>query len=369
VFRKRLQTRQAESVNPLSPSEPPVVAQSPDRATTGTGSPGWKRSLNAAGSYLSVLAAAGTATWLILAAAQHRWPFAAPGPPSREFRPERYTVFSTPLTVFPIVPADEVKDALDPAELVLGVTIGGESRAYPLNALNAAPRRKAVNDTLGGQAIVATWCDACHSGIVYERVVEGRTLTLAASGQLWMDSMVLYDRETRTFWSQLGGEAKDGPLKGTQLHKVPSIVTDWESWRRLYPKSTVLLLPFAHREFRRDFYRHPENYVLGIADGGHAKAWGLDVLRQSAVLNEEWNGRPVLVVFDPASATAALYERLLAEEVLTFRLAGDKVVDEQSGSSWNCVTGEAESGPLRSRCLRRLPAVLATRTAWNAFHP
>jgi hypothetical protein len=328
-----------------------------------------KRFLKAAGFSLVVLAIAGTATWLILAYTEDRWPFEAPPPVLAEFRPQRYILPEEPFTEFPIVSVEAVKDALEPAELVLGVTIGDESRAYPLNVLSEEPRRKVVNDTLGGQAIVATWCDACHSGIVYARTVEDRTLSFAVSGQLWKDSMVLYDEQTMTLWSQLGGEGKQGPLKGKRLRTIASVVTDWASWRRLYPRSTVLLLPSVHREYRRDSYAHPENYVLGIGEGRLAQAWGLDALRQQPVLNEQWDGKPVLVVFDAASATAALYERQYEMEVLTFRFAGDKLEDEQGGSTWNVVTGEAESGPLRGRRLRRLPAVLATRTAWDAFHP
>jgi hypothetical protein len=323
----------------------------------------------AAGFALVLLAIAGTATWLILAFSEKRWPFEPPPRPVAEFQPERHLLPEEPFTEFPLVSVAQAKDALEPAELVLGVSLGNESRAYPLNVLNEEPRRKVVNDMLAGQAIVATWCDACHSGIVYARTVEDRTLTFAVSGQLWKDSMVLYDRETRTLWSQFSGEAKQGLLKGGRLQPLPSVVTDWASWRRLHPQSTVLLLPSAHRAFRRDFYQRPENYVLGIGDGLLAKAWGLDVMRQMSVLNDQWDGRPVLVVFDATSATAALYERQLPREVLTFRSAGDKVVDEQGGSTWNPVTGEAESGPLRGHRLRRLPAMLATRSAWDAFHP
>jgi hypothetical protein len=341
-----------------------------------------RRVLKAVGFSLALLAIAGAGTWLILAASEGRWPWAAPPtPPPPEFQPDRYQLPEEPFADVHTVPVAQVKEAIEPGELVLGVTVGDESRAYPLNALNEMLRHKVVNDTLGGVAIVATWCDACHSGIVYDRTVEGRPLTLGVSGQLWKDSMVLYDQQTRTLWSQLGGEAKQGPLKGTRLRRIPSVVTDWESWCRQYPRSTVLLLPRApggsHREFRRDFYQHPENFVLGLADGDRARAWGLDVLRERTVLNDEWDGRPVLVVFDPASSMATVYERRLpsstegrqAGGVLTFRLAGEKLADKESGSTWNRVTGEAESGPLRGQRLSRLPAVLATRKAWEAFHP
>ena len=329
-----------------------------------------QRLLKALGFSVVVLAIAAAGTWLILAASEDRWPWSAQTlPPADEFQPDRFLMPQEAFEQFPIVPVAEVKNALDPAELVLGVTIGDESRVYPLNVLNEVPQRKVVNDTLGGQAIAATWCDACHSGIVYAREVEGRTLTLAVAGQLWKDSMVLYDQETGTHWAQLSGEAKRGPLKGKRLRQIPSVVTDWESWRRLIPKASVLLLPPGRREFRRDFYHRPENFVLGIADGDAAKSWGLQMLRQSPVCNDQWDDRPVLVAFDAASSTAALYERTLPAGVLTFRSVGDKIVDEQGGSTWNPVTGEAESGPLCGRRLRRLPAVLATRKAWEAFHP
>jgi hypothetical protein len=328
-----------------------------------------KRVLKAVGFALALLGIAGAGTWLILAAGEGRWPFAAATPPPPEFQPERYILPEEPFTAGPLVSVPEVKDALEPGQLVLGVTVGDESRAYPLDVLTELPRRKAVNDTLGGQAILATWCDASHTGAVFRRTVEDRTLTLAVSGQLWRDNMVLYDEQTRTLWSQLAGEAKKGPLTGTRLRQVPSVVTDWESWRRLYPRSTVLSPRSGHREFRRDFYQHPEAYVLGIADGQDARAWGLDVLRRNPVVNDEWAGRPVLVVFDPASSTVALYERRLPAGVLTFKSAGGEVVDEESGSTWDRVTGEARSGPHRGSRLDRLPAVLATRMTWESFHP
>ena len=75
----------------------------------------------------------------------------------RDFRPR--TVINRPfpaITKFPILPADKVGDKINDAELVLGVTVGKESRAYPINMLTG-PRREILNDTLGGKAIAATW--------------------------------------------------------------------------------------------------------------------------------------------------------------------------------------------------------------------
>lgn len=72
------------------------------------------------------------------------------------FRPVRVLVRQRVITDFQVSPVDEVRDMLNPSELVLGVTVGEQSRAYPINMLTG-PRREILNDTLGGQAIAATW--------------------------------------------------------------------------------------------------------------------------------------------------------------------------------------------------------------------
>lgn len=75
----------------------------------------------------------------------------------RDFRPHTVIKRTFPaITKFPILSADKVGDKINDAELVLGVTVGKESRAYPINMLTG-PRREILNDTLGGKTIAATW--------------------------------------------------------------------------------------------------------------------------------------------------------------------------------------------------------------------
>src|SRR5262249_38918629 len=150
-----------------------------------------------------------------------------------------------------------------------------------------------------------------HIGIVYARELDGRILTLAVKGELWQDSMVFYDNETWSRWSQMTGEAKTGTLRGKRLQPLPSVLTDWESWRRQHPDGKVTVLPHAVREFQRGFYRTFENFVLGIAAGDAAKAWGFEALNRAPVVNDEWQGQPVVVLFDRERVTARLYQRTL----------------------------------------------------------
>ncbi len=292
-----------------------------------------------------------------------------PPPEEPEYKPTRCLPPQQPVTEFPVKRVAEVRDALNPEERVLGLAVGDDARAYPLCMLVEEPRRKVLNDTLGGEAVAVTWCDACHSAVAYSRNVDGRTLTFAIAGLLWNDSMVLNDQETGSGWSQLLGRAMTGPLKGKELRPLPALVTDWRTWCRLHPDSTVAWLPFTSAEYRQELERVPGQFVLGIAAGGEARSWGLDQLLKAGAVNDTWAGRPVLAVLDRPSLTVRLFDRTLAPRALTFRLDGDLLTDAETGSTWEAITGRAVAGPLAGQHLTPLPATLASRGAWQKFHP
>src|SRR5260370_29645497 len=125
--------------------------------------------------------------------------------PAYDFDAPRYLLPLPPTTEFPTKSVRAAWDALTPDELVLGVSIDGAARAYPLNVLNLSPAYKVLNDVLGGRPIAATFCDNCHNGIVYLREVDGRTLTLGLDGRLWKESMVLFDQEPHSRWCHRSG--------------------------------------------------------------------------------------------------------------------------------------------------------------------
>jgi hypothetical protein len=206
---------------------------------------------------------------------------------------------------------------------------------------------------------------------VYARDLEGRTLTLRVGGRLWKYSLVMVDQETSSTWSHHLGEALDGPLEGKRLERLPSVLTDWESWRRLYPEGTVALFERRAGDIRRDYYDRwrLEGFVLGIADGAAARAWEFVRLDREGAVNDAWSGRPVLAVFDRPSRTPRLYERTVSGRVLTFTLGDGGLTDRETGSRWEPLTGEAVAGPLAGHQLGPLPAIVSTRYAWQEFHP
>lgn len=199
--------------------------------------------------------------------------------------------------------------------------------------------------------------------------MDEKTLTFGVSGMLWNRSLVMYDRETNSLWSHILGEAMQGPLKGTELKQVPAVMTDWQSWSKQHPDSTVAALSRTSREYRREFYRQPEQFVLGVVEQGQSKAWGFEQFRQDPVLNDVVGDRPVVIAYDDVSVTARMFDRRVRDRVLTFRLQDGNLVDGETGSTWQPLTGQALAGSSAGEHLQALPAIVSFRKVWYQFHP
>jgi hypothetical protein len=186
---------------------------------------------------------------------------------------------------------------------------------------------------------------------------------------LWNRSLVMIDRETESLWSQLLGTAQRGPLKGTELEILPAIMTDWKTWRELHPDTTAVILSRTSKNYRRQFYRNPARFVVGIAASGHARAWPLDQLLKTPVVNDSLDGTPLVVAFDGASRTAFLYNRRLEGHELHLKERGKTMVDRESNSTWDPRTGRATAGPNKGQQLKPIPGIMSFRRAWKIFHP
>ncbi|MDA1190441.1 MAG: DUF3179 domain-containing protein, partial [Candidatus Poribacteria bacterium] len=150
-------------------------------------------------------------------------------------------------------------DYLDDDDVVLGVSLNGETRAYPLKILNW---HEIVNDELGGKRIAVTYCPLCGTGIVLDANVQGRSLEFGVSGLLHNSDLLMYDRDTETpsLWQQALGRAVVGPRTGVRLDILPVAHTRWDKWKSAHPDSTVLS---ANTGYGRNYARDPYD---GYAD-------------------------------------------------------------------------------------------------------
>ena len=104
-------------------------------------------------------------------------------------------------------------DDLAPQEPVVGLTIDGDARAYPLRILTW---HEIVNDVVGGTPVAVTYCPLCNSAPVFERTVDGRVLEFGTTGKLKDSNLIMYDRQTETWWQQFTGEAIVGEMTGAE---------------------------------------------------------------------------------------------------------------------------------------------------------
>jgi hypothetical protein len=303
-------------------------------------------------------------------------------------------------------PASIAAAGIDPDERVIGLVINGEARAYPIPILSA---HEIVNDLVGGEPVAITWCPLCYTALVFSRRVGGQLepLTFGVSGKLLENTLVLYDRQTGSLWSQLYGGAIAGELTGSSLGVFPSLHTEWAAWQALHPDSQVLSKRLTCDQFDcgtyatnprgsydvdpyESYYNTPyegivnfqipreagaaerKARVLGVRVGGQARAYPFSILEKTALINDEISGVPVVVWFDLDTKTGAAYVRIAEERQLSFQ-ADTKdpaiLIDEQTGSQWQAATGEAISGPLRGTQLPGLVATSAFEFGWFGYFP
>jgi len=265
--------------------------------------------------------------------------------------------------------------SLDDSSQIIGVEMDGEARAYPFAILNW---HEVVNDDFNGPLLV-TYCPLCGSGVTAERKVKGEETTFGVSGLLWMSDLVMYDELTESLWSQVLGKAVQGPQTGSSLSLLPSTITTWNEWRDEHPDTRVLLPPpesdtvqgEVNRNYDRNPYAgydesrqigvggggnaddrlHPKAPVIGVTNGGTARAYPFEAVKQAGgVVNDTVEGLPVAVA-TTENETLVAYVRRVDGETLEFSRDGD--VLRAGGSRWKLVSGEALDGPFEGTRLQR----------------
>jgi len=133
----------------------------------------------------------------------------------------------------------EVVDWLESREPVIAVTVGDETRGYPIQILMW---HEIANDRIGDVPVAVTFCPLCNTAIVFDRRLDGDTLDFGTTGKLRESDLVMYDRQTESWWQQFSGEALVGALVGRKLKQLPARIVSWQEFRSEHPESLVLNL-------------------------------------------------------------------------------------------------------------------------------
>ena len=226
---------------------------------------------------------------------------------------------------------------------------------------------------------------------MYSRNVDGQTYTFGVSGKLIRNTLVMYDRQTDSLWSQLLGRAVEGPLAGKELEFVAAVHTTWADWKARHPDTVALVKGYSGgRDSYSGYYEsaragvlgrqhqddrlYVKEFVVGVAleDRGRldAVAFPFSVLNREPVVNAAVGRTPVLVVFNPETGAAAVYRRTLGDQTYTFRSGdGDSLADVETGSLWDRWSGEAIDGPLAGETLERVKSTAAFWFGWKDWYP
>lgn len=285
---------------------------------------------------------------------------------------------------------------LKPAEPVVIVEHGTDARAYPLQILIW---HEIVNDTVGGVPLSVTFCPLCNTSIAFDRRLEGRVLDFGTTGKLHKSALVMYDRQTESWWWQVSGLAIVGDLTGKRLTVLPSQIVSWELFRRARPAGKVLSRDTGHRRAygqnpyvgydninsspflytgTRDPRLRPMERVVTVSLGGSDVAYPFGVLEKAGVVHDTIAGLPIVILHQKGTASAldagdiaasrdvgaaAVFSPVVDGRRLTFRAQGVQFVDQQTKSSWS-ILGQATAGSLAGR---RLPPIVHGNHFWFSW--
>jgi hypothetical protein len=290
------------------------------------------------------------------------------------------------------------------------VRIRKAAKAYPIEIM---VWHEIVNDRIAGRPIALTYCPLCNSTVAFSRRVGGRTLRFGTTGNLRGSDLVMYDRQTESWWQQITGQAIVGKLTGAKLRILPSQILSFGRFKRLYPDGQVLSI---HTGYSRPYGQNPyvgydepqsppfglptrpnpalppKERVAAVQTGKRsAVVYPFSRLEREAPIDDRIPSpavvgtHPIVVFFDPKLVspldgpevslgrevgTAAVFDRRVGGRTLTF-VHGSRpgtFRDRETGSVWR-IDGAATAGPLRGRRLRPVTSNDEFWFAAAAFFP
>ena len=288
------------------------------------------------------------------------------------------------------------------AEPVLFLQLHDDARAYPLRLLLW---HEIVNDVVAGIPVAVTYCPLCNSAVVLDRTLDGTVYDFGTTGYLRHFDLIMWDRQTESWWQQFTGEAIVGELTGKRLDFIPTAIIPWKQFKEAHPQGRVLSLQTGHgRPYGQGLYpeidriheRSPTREspggvslpamerVVGVAIDDLSAAFDYPTLAMKRVVNHTIGETDVVVFFEPETLSpfqdltedsngrsvgaSGVFSPHVDGRKLTFHFTDDEIVDLETGSRWNLL-GHAVQGPLAGQRLTPILHGDYFWFAWLAFNP
>ena len=308
------------------------------------------------------------------------------GPPRDGIPPKDNPQFTT---------TEDASRWLGDQEPVIIFGLNGDVRAYPLQILTW---HEIVNDMVGGVPVAVTFCPLCNATLVFDRTLDGVVYDFGTSGKLRNSDLIMWDRQTESWWQQFTGEGIVGELAGKKLTSLPSQVISWEDFKAANPQGKVLS---RQTGFARSYGQNPyagydradnppflydgdldgrllpKERVVFVTVGEETVAFPFSIVEVERAVNYTVNGKDLVVFFDSGTLSAldsrsiarsrdvgatGVFDPNLDGRTLTFRIDGEVIVDNETRSVWS-ILGKAIEGPLTGK---ELAAVVHDNNFWFA---
>lgn len=273
---------------------------------------------------------------------------------------------------------------LIPSDLVFGVEINGDARAYPLRIMGW---HEMFNDVIGGVPVALAYCTLCGAGILFETQTDQfkKPLVFGSSGFLYRSNKLMFDRTTKTLWNQFTGEPVAGKLvdKNVKLKIRPVTITSWEEWNKEHPDTKVLSLKTGHNRnygsgiVYNEYFSSPDlmfptivrdesklqrkDFIFGIREFGAAKAWPVEAFRKNKIINDTIGATNVVLIGNADTRTVRAYER----GDVSFKNGASSSDLKSNDGDWK-VTEDFLIGP-NGKKLARVSGHVAYWFAWDSY--
>ena len=267
-------------------------------------------------------------------------------------------------------------------KLIVGVTINNQSKAYPIEIIGYHHQ---VQDTVGGEPVMITYCTVCRTGRVFSPFINGKKEMFRLVGMDHFNAM-FEDSTTKSWWRQVNGEAIVGPLKGQSLKEIPSEQMRLSAWLRMHPNTLIMqpdtlfkkdyddLAGFDNGTIKSGLEKRDsaswerKSWVIGIYNGEQSKAYDWNELLKNRVINDSLPKLPVVIVLEQDTASYHVWNRNVNGQSLQFIIDNNTLKDTTTHSVWN-FNGVCILGPMYGQALKPVQASQEFWHSWQTFHP
>lgn len=276
------------------------------------------------------------------------------------------------------------ENKIDSNKLIIGVEINGQAKAYPIEIIGYHHQ---VQDTIGGQPVMVTYCTVCRTGRVFSPLVNGKFQHFRLVGMDHFNAM-FEDEDTKSWWRQATGDAVAGPLKGSSLKEVPSEQLRLDAWIRKFP-NTLILQPDtlftndyedlegfdagtveSSLEKRDSASWQFKSWVIGVLVDGQAKAYDWNEFVQKRLIQDTINNTTIVLVLEKDEMSFHVWKSKIDNAVLQFELDVNTQMlkDSLTNTLWD-MNGNCVEGLLKGRQLSSVSAYQEFWHSWQSFHP